>query len=559
MLTSLKIEQIAIIEQAEIRFADGLNVLTGETGAGKSIIIDAINAVLGERASRDLLRTGSSSAKVTALFSAVGENIRTLLRDLGLEDAPDGEILLHRSLQADGRNLCRVNGEPVSVSMLKTLGRELINIHGQHDNQALLNAERHYQFLDDLADNTVLLAEYRTEFAKWQALRQEKAALRMDEAEKARKLDLLQYQIEELENAQLVPGERDSLTEKRNLFANSEKVQNALQEAFYILRGGEDEAGTQSVQNALEAAAELLEEAGSYYSPVEGIAEALRSMVYDLAEHTADLRDEVESFSFDPEEYAEIEQRLDDLYRLSRKYGADEDAMLTFLSDAITQRDAIVLSEERLAALDAEIGVVNQALVTLGKELHNARQAAAVLLSQRVTQELIFLDMPNVTFFADIAQTQPSENGMDAVEFLISANAGETPKPLAKIASGGELSRIMLAMKNVLAKQDAVGTLIFDEIDTGVSGRAAQKIALKLREAAQGRQVICVTHLAQIAAQASEHLYIQKEVVAEKTFTHVTALDRPGRIRELARITGGLEVTQLQLDSAEEMLAAAGN
>ncbi len=556
MLSHLKIENIAIIERAEIEFGDGLNVLTGETGAGKSILIDAIHAVLGERTSRDLIRSDAGSAKVSALFYAHGQSIRDTLREYELPVPEDGELLLQRTLQTDGRNVCRINGETVSVSMLKAVGRDLINIHGQHDNQALLNAERHFSFLDLLASNAALLEAYRAQYQTLGELRREQEALRMDETQKERELDMLQFQIDELESADLQIGEQEELSAKRSLHQNSEKVLDALQSAYAALRGDEDMGGA---VDSLETAADDLEAAAAYFTDVEETAANVRSLAYDLAEYTSEVRDALESFSYDPQELAEIEERLDLLYRLSRKYGTDEEEMLQFLADAVEKRERITLSDQRIKELDALITKAEAAMLQNAQKLHGSRVKAARDLEEQVTRELAFLDMPNVTFCVQMTPCTPNANGTDRIEFLISANAGEEPRPLAKIASGGELSRMMLAIKNVLADKDDIGTLIFDEIDTGVSGRAAQKIALKLHEVANGRQVICVTHLAQIAAQAKQHLQIYKEVADGKTYTRVHQLNHEGRKQELARIIGGLEVTQLQLDSAAEMLKAAGN
>jgi len=562
MLASLKIENIAIIESLEIEFDSGLNVLTGETGAGKSIILDAIHAVMGERTSRELIRSGASSAQVAALFSGCGQALAEILPQLGLEVPPEGELLLQRSLSADGRNVCRVNGAPVSVAMLKAVGRDLINIHGQHDNQALLAAEQHYRFIDSLAGNAALLGEYRSAYEKLLVLQRERETLRMDETEKARMLDMLDFQIQELEAAQLREGEWAELDARRSLLQHAEKVQDCLQNAYAALQGGEESAGalaTAGVLAGIETAAENLETAAAYYAEVRAAAEAVREMAYNLDEYAAEIRNAFEAFDFDPREMAELAERLDSLYRLSRKYGATEADMLAFYEDALQRRDGIVLSEARLAALDAEIESARENTLALAERLRESRQQAAALFESGVKAELAFLDMPNVTFLVQMEQTAPGPTGADAMEFLISANVGEEPKPLAKIASGGELSRITLAIKNVLSDKDGVGTLIFDEIDAGVSGHAAQQVALKLREAAGSRQVICVTHLAQIAAQARRHMYIQKEVAGGKTYTGVSLLDREGRKRELARIMGGLKVTELQLQSAEEMLDAAGN
>lgn len=553
MLESLLIENIAIIETAELSLNSGLNVMTGETGAGKSIIIDSINAVLGERTSRELIRTGCQNAKVTALFrdlSAQAKNVLAQL-DIPLEE----ELLLQRSITLDGKNNCRVNGMPVSVSMLKTIGKELLTIHGQHDSQALLDAQRHYEFLDALAGNAALLEEYRTAYHTLQKLCREQETIRMDEGEKARRLDILDFQINEILAADVQQGERDELTARRELLTNSEKVIDSLRTAYLSLQGDEDIPGA---LDGLQSSASALETVGTYLADMQTVAQQMQAMRYDLEEYAAEIRGALDTVSFDPQELADIEERLDLLYRLSRKYGQTEAEILAQLEQLLHEKEKIDLCDERLAQLQQEIAQQEEAVQALAAKLSRRRQAAGTQMADRVGEELRFLDMPNVVFQVQIAAAPLSATGMDAVEFLISANVGETPKPLAKIASGGELSRIMLAIKNVLADQDGVGTLIFDEIDAGVSGRAAGKVALKLREVARGKQVLCVTHLAQIAALAEHHLQIEKQVRDNKTYTLVRALDREGRIEELARIMGGIHVTDLQRQSATELLDAAG-
>ena len=556
MLLSLKIENIAIIESADIEFDSGLNVLTGETGAGKSIIIDSINAVLGERTSRELIRTGAPSANVTALFSDVSASVCERLAELDVEPDEDGNILLRRSLSIDGKNTCRINGVPATVAMLRQVGHELINIHGQHDNQALLSPEKHFEFIDCVAGNDALLRAYREKFSELCSYIRERDELRTDEAEKLRKLDLLDYQINELEQADIRPGERDELAERKALLQNCEKVMASLRSAYDILRGEDDGF---SVLSALGDCADNAEEAAGYYKDVEHTAQTLRSTGYELEECAEELRSALEDFSYDPSELDEIEERLDTLFRLSVKYGASEDDMLAFLDSARKEREKIALSDERVRELDGLVAETKAEVRALAEQLTASREAAAREFERDVTEQLEFLDMPSVRFKVNREKTPFTVNGADNIEFLISANAGETLKPLAKIASGGELSRVMLAIKSVIAGRDGLDTMIFDEIDVGVSGRAAQKVALKLREVSRGRQVICVTHLAQIAAQADCHMRISKSVTGGKTYTKVERLDIEGRKHEIARIIGGLEVTDIQLRSAEEMLKNAGN
>ncbi|MCL2106264.1 MAG: DNA repair protein RecN [Oscillospiraceae bacterium] len=559
MLQSLTIENIAVIKQAELTLSAsaGFVALTGETGAGKSIIIDSLNAVLGERASRELIRTGAETARVTALFQDCGETVSRLLEELGLPAEEDGGLLLSRVLSAAGKSQCRVNGVPVTVSALKTLGQALITIHGQHDSQSLLAEDKHVGFIDAMAENGALREEYRKSYTALRKLQREQDALRMDENEKARRLDILRHQIAELEEAELRPGERGALQERRRLYQHAEKVLEALRSASGALSGQEDTPGASAREGAASlahAGAAALEQAGDYYPAARELALAVRSAAYELEDCAAGLRETLAAFEFNPAEVEETERRLDTYYRLSRKYGETEEDMLAFLENAKKEEAAITRSDERILALDAEIESRTAETIALARQLTRSRRQAAEDFSARVKEELEALDMPRVRFELRHGRVPLTAEGGDSMVFLISANVGEEPRPLAKIASGGELSRVMLAMKNVLAEKDEIATLIFDEVDTGISGRAAQKVARKLRQVSRGRQVICVTHLAQIAAQADCHLYISKSVKDGETFTQITRLDDEGRCRELARIMGGGEVTQAQLRAAEEML-----
>lgn len=556
MLLSLKIENIAIIESADIEFDSGLNVLTGETGAGKSIIIDSINAVLGERTSRELIRTGAQSASVTALFSGVSADTAARLKEYDIEPDEDGNILLRRTLGLDGKNTCRINGVPSNVASLRQAGHELINIHGQHDNQALMAPEKHFEFIDCVADDADLLEEYREKFRELCSYIRERDSLKTDESEKLRRLDLLDYQINELEQADIRPGERDELNERKTLLQNCERVTASLRAAYDILQGADDSFG---VISAIGDCAGNAEDAAQFYKDVEPAAKTLRNVGYELEDCAGELRSAIEDFSYDPSELEEIEARLDELFRLSVKYGSTEDEMLSFLDSAREERNKIALSDERVQELDALVSSTKAEVRALAEKLTAAREKAAREFERGVTEQLEFLDMPSVSFKVNREKTPFTKNGADNIEFLISANAGETLKPLAKIASGGELSRIMLAIKSVIAGRDGLDTMIFDEIDAGLSGRAAQKVAMKLKEVSRGRQVICVTHSAQIAAQADCHMRISKSVSDGKTYTKVERLNTEGRKYEIARITGGLDVTELQLKSAEEMLRNAGN
>ena len=556
MLLSLKIENIAIIENADIEFDAGLNVLTGETGAGKSIIIDSINAVLGERTSRELIRTGAQAAKVSAMYSDAGLRVNAKLVEFDIEPQADGSLILQRSISLDGRNVCRINGSPATVSMLKSIGGELINIHGQHDNQALLSPEGHYIFIDAIAENGELFYQYKNAYALLRSLEKELNNITIDEAEKSRRLDLLNYQISELEAAGLRVGEQNELNTRKNLYQNAEKVISRLREAYEALNGSEDLSGA---KQQLEFSAGCLDSAASYYSELQKAAEFIRSMSYDIEDYVELIRGTLDMLDYNPKELELIEERLDTIYRLSRKYGATEEDMLIYLENVVSEREKINLSDERSAELKKEIRAAETNMEQLASALSESRRKAGSLFAKSVKAELDFLDMPGVVFVVDRQQADYTATGADRIEFLISANAGEAPKPIAKIASGGELSRIMLAIKNVLSAKDDVNTLIFDEVDAGVSGRAAQKVAMKLRQVSKGRQVICVTHLAQIAAQADSHLLISKSVHNGKTYTQVDKLNQDGRKNELARIIGGLKVTELQLQSAEEMLKEANN
>lgn len=556
MLTSLQIENIAVIEKAEITFDKGLNVLTGETGAGKSIIIDSINAVLGERTTRELVRTGAPSAKVSALFFGLSPAALEVLRSFDLEPEEDGSLLIQRSISADGRSTCRINGKTATVSMLRQLGGELINIHGQHDSQSLLSPEKHIGFIDALAQDDPLLEEYHGLYAAYVKIRRALNELRMDEDEKLRKTDLLRFQIDELEAANLQPGERERLTQERARCLNAEKILQGLRLAYDAISGTEEASGAAQL---LTDAAAGLQEAARFYETIEKTAQEVLDLSYNLEACADEIRGAFDELAYDPGDLEQIEERLDLLYQLSRKYGETEEEMLAYLEKARAELDEITFSEERAQKLDEERRETVRKIKALAVTLSEARRQVGERFAKQVEAELAYLDMPHVRFLVRQEQTKPGPNGADEIEFLLSANPGEPPRPLARIASGGELSRIMLAIKNVLSGSDEIGTLIFDEIDTGVSGRAAQKIALKLRQVSAGRQVVCVTHLAQIAAQADCHLLIQKTVRGEQTYTQVDALDFEGRKQELARIMGGMEeITPLQLQSAEELLHAAG-
>lgn len=553
MLSNLNIENIAVIEKASIDFDAGLNVLTGETGAGKSIIIDSLNAVLGERTSKELIRTGTDRARVTALFENLSLRAKATLAELGLQD-DEGSVLIQREITASGKSTFRINGGAVTASMVKEIGKSLVNIHGQHENQQLLSPHLHIHYLDSLGDLQWQVEEYYRTYRKAVDLKHQIASLDMDEQEKERKIDLLNYQIDELEKAEIIEGEREELSERKALINNAEKITQGLHETYQLLSGDGELSG---IVEQLERAAERLEGAEKYLSELSGVSERVFGMGYELKDIAEDIQKCCEEMDYDPQELEEIEERLDLLYRLGQKYGKTEREMLDFLEQARTELSEIQDSDTRRAELEEAYQETGKMARKLATVLSEKRKEAAERFVRQVQQELAFLDMPFVRLVVQQEPCTLNATGCDEIEFLISTNPGEPPKPIAKIASGGELSRIMLAIKNVLADKDDIDTLIFDEVDAGISGRAAQKVGVKLREVGGKRQVLCVTHLAQIAAQAHNHLLIEKKVRGERTYTEVNPLDRSGRCYELARIMSGAEPSEAQLRSAEEMLLAA--
>ena len=552
MLSNLQIENIAVIKSASIDFENGFNVMTGETGAGKSIVIDSLNAILGERTSRELIRSGADSASVCAEFQNVGDNVKNELEKLGIEK--DDTLIVSRKLTPDGKNVCRINGMPATVSMLKALGVQLVNIHGQLDNQSLLSPETHCSFIDKLAGNGRELNEFKELYSLYIKKENELKSLNTDVNEKNRRLDILNYQIEEIQKADIRPGEKDELTEKLGFLRNAEKVLDLLHAAYAALNGDGEMPGAADV--AADAASKLLS-AADYSSDFTETANGVNDAAMNLSAYTEELRDKIYSLDYDPNETERAEERLDVIYRLSQKYGDSEEDILAYLENAEKERDALSFSDERAEQLRAETEKAYNEALAAAKKLSEIRIEAGKKFSADVERELAFLDMPSVKFIVNDSVGELYENGIDDIEFLLSANAGEEPKPLSKIASGGELSRIMLAIKCVLSELDDIDTLIFDEIDSGVSGRAALKIAAKMKELSKTHQVICVTHLAQIAAFADEHKLISKEEKDGRTYTCIASLDYNGRKYELARIMGGLTVTQSILNSAEELLSSA--
>lgn len=552
MLSNLQIENIAVIKSASIDFENGFNVMTGETGAGKSIVIDSLNAILGERTSRELIRSGADSASVCAEFQNVGDNVKNELEKLGIEK--DDTLIVSRKLTPDGKNVCRINGMPATVSMLKALGVQLVNIHGQLDNQSLLSPETHCSFIDKLAGSGRELNEFKELYSLYIKKENELKSLNTDVNEKNRRLDILNYQIEEIQKADIRPGEKDELTEKLGFLRNAEKVLDLLHTAYAALNGDGEMPGAADI--AADAASKLLS-AADYSSDFAETANGVNDAAMNLSAYTEELRDKIYSLDYDPNETERAEERLDVIYRLSQKYGDSEEEILAYLENAEKERDALSFSDERAEQLRAETEKAYNEALAAAKKLSEIRIEAGKKFSADVERELAFLDMPSVKFIVNDSVVELYENGIDNIEFLLSANAGEEPKPLSKIASGGELSRIMLAIKCVLSELDDIDTLIFDEIDSGVSGRAALKIAAKMKELSKTHQVICVTHLAQIAAFADEHKLISKEEKDGRTYTCIASLDYNGRKYELARIMGGLTVTQSILNSAEELLSSA--
>ncbi len=553
MLTNLNIENIAVIERSSIDFHPGLNVLTGETGAGKSIIIDSLNAVLGERTSRELIRTGAEKARVTALFEDISVRARATMNELGLQDE-EGTVLVQREISQNGKSSFRVNGIPATASMVRDIGKSLVNIHGQHENQQLLSPHLHIHYLDSLGDLQWQLEEYYQAYRCAVELKHQMDSLNLDIQDKERRIDLLQYQINELEQAEISPGEREELSARKAMISNAEKIATGIGTVRSVLSGEEESSG---VVQQLAEVSQMLAEAAKYLPALQNMADRTMEISYELQDIGEDLRSYAEQADFDPEEIDRIEERLDTLYRLGLKYGKSEEDMLAYLEKAKQELDSIQFADERRAKLEEEYRQAGTKAKTLALALSEKRSQAAKIFVERVTAELDFLDMPGVKLQVSQRRCHLNAAGCDEIEFLISTNPGEPPKPIAKIASGGELSRIMLAIKNVLADKDDIDTLIFDEVDAGISGRAAQKVGQKLRQVAQNRQVLCVTHLAQIAAQANSHLLIEKQVRDARTYTDVRLLDRAGRRYELARIMSGADPSRLQLQSAEEMLQAA--
>lgn len=547
MLKTLDIENIAVIEKASVDFSGGLNVLTGETGAGKSIVVDSINAIMGERTSRELVRYGADNAYVSAYFDDICDSALNKLKKFDIELEEDNSLLITRKISANGKSLCKVNGKTVTVSMLKEICSYLVNVHGQHDSQALLNPDLQYNYIDMLLKDKSVLSDYKETFKKLISVRRKLKSFAKDEDNKESLLELLNFQIEELEKADIKVGEREELTQKRALIQKSEDIIKSLNLAISVINGDDENIGIEQACADVSRTLFKFDETKDVYDVFNDINDKL-----ELAKDKAEAL--LLSIDFSPEEIEMIDEKLDLYYKFSNKYGQTEQEMLDYLEKAKEKRNSILFADEELNRLNEEYENLLNITVKLADKLSAERKKTAKVFEENVKQELAFLDMPKMQFYVDFNKGNLSSTGYDKIEFLISANPGEPPKSLSKVASGGELSRIMLAIKNIISYNDTIGTLIFDEIDTGVSGRASQKIGLKLKSVSKNTQVICVTHSAQIASNADEHFLIQKKFNDNKTFTCVTPLDFEGRKQELARIMGGLEITDTLLQSAEELL-----
>lgn len=570
MLKTLYIENLAVIEQMTVDFDLGLTVFTGETGAGKSILIDAINLILGQRSNKDIIRTGEKKSIVSAVFNDINDDIAKKVMEYGF-DIENNEILISREINIEGKSSARLNCRPITVSALKDIGTMLINIHGQHDNQVLLNQENyvdildvyaksekiedntHLDMLDKFADHTNLLDEYKREYHNYNLLKNEYKKLAMDEQEKARKIDLLSFQIDEINSVSLKPNEDIEIEDKLNTMQNAESISNALSLAHSSLYGVDGDGGCYDIVSDVYRS---LEEVCKYNNDIKKISEQVEAIRYEIEDVVAKLSEIMERVDFNPTELNQLQERNDDIYNLKRKYGSTIDEILSFYEDAKKELKNIKMSEEKQKELLIKLNDKKKLVMSLGNKLSQSRQNAGIKFSNQVKKELVFLDMPNVELFVSFNKAKYGAKGCDDVEFLFSTNKGEEPKSIGKIASGGELSRIMLAIKSVLAKKDEIPTLIFDEIDTGVSGSSAQKIGLKLKSVSNDRQVLCVTHSAQITALAHNNFLIKKEILNDRTFTNIVKLDEQSKIMEIARIMATDEITDLMIENAKAMIKA---
>ena len=550
MLSELHIENIAVIQKATIPFTEGFNVFTGETGAGKTILISAIDAVLGERTSRDIIRAGEEKAQVTALFENISRETKTILENMGYE-IPDDTVLIYREMTTAGKNTCRINGLPSNVGTLKEASKHLIHIHGQRDTQQLISQENHLQMIDDYGELNQDLQKYKKFFREYLSAKKKLSELDMDESQKAQRIDMLEFQINEIEKANLQDvNEEDRLISQKNIAMSSEKIRAGLSEALSSYSGSGEIPG---VEEMLDVIATSIENVSGYITELTENSEKLQNMTYELQDIMSGIQEMLIELDFNPAELEQIELRLDIIYNLKKKYGGSITDIIDFYDNAVEEYESISLSDQKKLEMQETVTRLENTLSDLADELSIKRQAVSERFLSEVEDELYFLDMPSVKLSISQNRIDFTPTGNDEIEFMIVTNLGETPKPLGKIASGGEMARIMLAIKNVMADKDNIGTLIFDEIDTGVSGRAAGKIGRKLSEVSHNRQVIGVTHLAQVAAFADNHLYIHKNIEDGRTFTKVDKLDNNQSIRELARITSGDIITEAALESAKEL------
>ena len=548
MLSQLFIKNVAVIESASVDFENGFNVFTGETGAGKSILIDSINAVLGGRTSRDLVRTGEGKAVVSAVFTGISAEAEKLLEELGYD--VEDELIISREISAEGKSVCKVNMRPATAGVLKQLSSVLIDIHGQHDSAVLQNPELHIGYIDSFGGTEKELSDYRDSYKRFKSVERDIKKISMDDSDKAARIDMLKFQVNEIEGAAIEEGEEDELLALSKRIKSSENIMELISETVAALDGsGDSEGALEGLSTAIENCARLSE----YFPQYEGLSEKFKEMYYEFEEFANDVKDNADELDFDPALQNRTEKRLDQIFRLKRKYGGSVEEMFKYYQKAVNELENIEFSEERLEKLQKEREALFAETAKLADILTEKRHMAAEAFEKAVADELSYLNMPNVRFKVNFEETEFTDSGKDNLEFYIATNAGEPLKPLTKIASGGELSRIMLSIKNVLADKDNVDTLIFDEVDTGISGSAAQKVGQKLKQVSGGRQIICVTHLAQVAAYADNHLLISKSTEGGKTFTSVESLDKAGRIGELARIMGGTMTDALK-KSAEELL-----
>ena len=556
MLSNLYIENIAVIKKVSIDFSNGFNVMTGETGAGKSIVIDSINLILGQRAPKDIIRTGAEKAFVSASFNDLSPNYIEIIKDLGFEIDEDGLLMIQREISLNGKNICKINSRPATVSVLKQIGQILINIHGQHENFGLLSTDSHLEYIDNIGGLSSDIERFKKEFNKLKEIQSDLNKINSNESEKERKIDLLKYQINEIEQINPLPNEDEELKKQREIYVNSEKISTSLAVARSAINGDDERPGALQL---LETAVDSTLEVSVFIPKIEELYSRLQNLVYELEDCSSELLDVYSDTEYDPAELESVEERLDSIYKLTRKYGSNVDEVLLYLQKAKEELENIEFSELKVEKLEKDLKESKMKTMSLAEELSKKRKKVSESFSKKVKKELEFLAMPGVRFQISDKIGDLTSKGIDELEFLISTNPGEPPKQISKIASGGELSRIMLAIKSVIADKDNIDTLIFDEIDIGISGGVSQRVGLKLKEVSKNRQVICVTHSAQIAALADIHFLINKTVNNGMTYTNVNKLSYNERKNELARIIGGEDITDVTLANAAEILETAQN